>query len=127
MSNGNLNLEERLSQRIGRASRVRSVAIRFTEEEAQLIEAAAKEDGTTLREWSRAALLGQALRSKDDALFVELIATRMLLLNLLKPLAMGEKLTQQGFAEIAAQVRSEKRKVAQEIQQQYTAVVPREA
>jgi hypothetical protein len=62
----------------------------------------------------------------DDPLFTELIATRMILLNLLKPLAMGQVLTQEDFSLISATVRSDKRKIAQEIQQQYITASPKE-
>jgi hypothetical protein len=72
-----------------------------------------------VREWAREALLREARRA-DDPMFTELIATRMILLNLLKPLAMGQVVTSEDFTRISATVRSDKRKVAQEIQQQYT-------
>ena len=71
-----------------------------------------------VREWAREALLREARRS-DDPMFTELIATRMILLNLLKPLAMGQDVSPEDFSRISATVRSDKRKVAQEIQQQY--------
>jgi len=60
-------------------------------------------------------------------LFTELIATRMILLNLLKPLAMGQPVTPEDFARISATVRNDKRKVAQEIQQQYLPATPKES
>jgi hypothetical protein len=72
-----------------------------------------------VREWAREALLREARRA-DDPMFTELIATRMILLNLLKPLAMGQVVTPEDFTRISATVRSDKRKVAQAIQQQYT-------
>ena len=50
----------------------------------------------------------------------------MILLNLLKPLAMGQVVTSEDFTRISATVRSDKRKVAQEIQQQYTKATPKE-
>jgi hypothetical protein len=78
-----------------------------------------------VREWAREALLREARRS-EDPLFTELIATRMLLLNLLKPLAMGQVITSEDFLRISATVRSDKRKVAQEIQQQYINASPKE-
>jgi len=63
----------------------------------------------------------------EDMLFTELIATRMILLNLLKPLAMGQPVTPEDFARISATVRNDKRKVAQEIQQQYLPATPKES
>ena len=38
----------------------------------------------------------------------------------LKPLAMGQEVTPEGLTQISATVRTEKRKVPQEIEQQYT-------
>jgi hypothetical protein len=64
--------------------------------------------------------------AREDPLFTELIATRMILLNLLKPLAMGQVVTPEDFTRISATVRSDKRKVAQEIQQQYITASPKE-
>ena len=91
---------------------------RITEEERQELLRAARSEGRALGEWAREVLLREARRS-EDPLFTELIATRMLLLNLLKPLAMGQVITSDDFSRISATVRSDKRKVAQEIQQQY--------
>ncbi|MFN2976277.1 hypothetical protein [Terriglobus aquaticus] len=76
-------------------------------------------------EWAREVLLRAARRS-EDPLFTELIATRMILLNLLKPLAMGQVVTPEDFTRISATVRSDKRKVAQEIRQQYVTASPKE-
>jgi hypothetical protein len=121
-----IDLNERLRQKIGRPSRVRSVAIRFTESEVAQLEAAAKKVGVTLREWSRELLLRSIQGSEADVLFTELIATRMLLLNLIKPVALGDKITTKDFADISAQVRKEKRRVAQEVRQQYAAASEKE-
>ncbi len=93
---------------------------------APLLLTAARLDGKALGEWAREILLREARRSADDPLFTELIATRMILLNLLKPLAMGQVVTPEDFTRISATVRSDKRKVAQEIQQQYTKASPKE-
>lgn len=120
-------IEERLTQRIGRPSRVKSVAIRFTEDEAALLNRTAKANGTTLREWSREMLLEAASKRSNDAMFTELIATRMLLVNLLKPLALGEKVTASWITEAMTMVRKEKHKAAQEVMQQYTQLIGKES
>ena len=109
-----------------RESRSESLATRFTQSEVDALSKAAATAGKTLRAWSRDVLLREARRSSDDPLFTELIATRMILLNLLKPLAMGQKVTPEDFTRISATVRSDKRKVAQEIQQQYAPAAPKE-
>ena len=120
----------KVAQRLGRgkirASRSRSLGTKLTiQEELELVRAAESE-GKSASEWAREVLLRQARRAGDDPVFIELIATRMILLNLLKPLAMGQKVTTEDFTRISATVRSDKRKVAQEIQQQYTRPTTRE-
>ena len=58
-------------------------------------------------------------RKDDDALFIELIATRMLMVNLLKPLILGKQVSQDWITEAMAAVRREKRKAARDLMQQY--------
>ena len=98
---------------------------RVTAREQRELHEAARTQGKSLSEWAREVLLREARRS-EDPLFTELIATRMILLNLLKPLAMGQVVTPEDFTRISATVRSDKRKVAQEIQQQYVTASPKE-
>ena len=121
----NSDLESRLSRSQGRSSRVCVAQARITEDERQQLLRAARSEGRALGEWAREVLLREARRS-EDPLFTELIATRMILLNLLKPLAMGQVVTPEDFTRISATVRSDKRKVAQEIQQQYITAPPKE-
>ncbi len=121
----NSDLESRLSRSQGRSSRVCVAQARITEDERQQLLRAARAEGRALGEWAREVLLREARRS-EDPLFTELIATRMILLNLLKPLAMGQVVTPEDFMRISATVRSDKRKVAQEIQQQYVTASPKE-
>jgi len=120
----------KVAQRLGRgkirASRSRSLGTKLTiQEELELVRAAESE-GKSASEWAREVLLRDARRAGNDPLFIELIATRMILLNLLKPLAMGQVVTPKDFSRISAAVRSDKRKVAQEIQQQYITASPKE-
>ena len=115
-----LDMKDRLRQRIGRPSRVRSIAIRFTEDEARELEDEATARGTTVREWARESLLREARRADGDALFTELVATRMLMVNLFKPLITGKAVSPEWVTEVMAAVRKEKRKAALEVRQQYT-------
>jgi urate oxidase len=121
-----VDFEDRLKQRIGRPSRVESVAIRFTEDELQTLETVAKEKGTTLREWSREVLLREARSSRTDALFTEIVATRMLLNLVLKPLACGQVMTTEEFSGVLANVRTTKHKAATDVMAQYAAAEPKE-
>ena len=118
-----------IARRLGRGkirdSRSRSLGTKVTVSEERELVCAAELAGKSASEWAREVLLREARRS-EDPLFTELIATRMLLLNLLKPLAMGQVITSEDFLRISATVRSDKRKVAQEIQQQYVNASPKE-
>ena len=118
-------LESRLSRSQSRSAREFVAQARITEDERRDLLRAARSEGRALGEWAREVLLREARRS-EDPLFTELIATRMILLNLLKPLAMGQIVTSEDFTRISATVRSDKRKVAQEIQQQYITASPKE-
>jgi len=118
-------LDIRLARSTGRSGRDRMANARVTAREQRELHEAARAQGKSLSEWARDVLLREARRS-EDPLFTELIATRMLLLNLLKPLAMGQVITSEDFSRISATVRSDKRKVAQEIQQQYINASPKE-
>ena len=119
-----------LQQHTGRGrlrdSRSRSLGTKLTLAEDKEMTKAAAAAGKSASEWAREVLLREVRRSEDDPLFTELIATRMILLNLLKPLAMGQIVSPEDFTRISASVRSDKRKVAHEIQQQYTTAVPKE-
>ena len=118
-------LDIRLARSTGRSGRDRMANARVTAREQRELHEAARAQGKSLSEWAREVLLREARRT-EDPLFTELIATRMLLLNLLKPLAMGQVVTPEDFSRISATVRSDKRKVAQEIQQQYINASPKE-
>ena len=126
MAAGEVDCEDRLKQRIGRPSRVESVAIRFTEEELAALERAAQEKATTLREWAREVLLREARNSRGDALFTEIVATRMLLNLVLKPLACGQVMTPEDFSGVLANVRTTKHKAATDVMEQYAAAEPKE-
>ena len=120
------SFDSRLSRSKGRAAREHVAQARVTADEQADILKAARSSGKAVGEWIREVLVREAHR-EEDPLFIELIATRMILLNLLKPLAMGQQVTTEDFARISATVRKDKRKVAQEIQQQYLPAVPKEA
>ena len=99
---------------------------RVTHAEQKELEAAAKGEGKALSEWAREVLLREARRTKEDAVFTELIAMRVLLNNVLRPVALGQKMSSEHFNEVLANVRAEKRKAAQEVMQQYTGIEPKE-
>lgn len=122
----NLDIAERMRQQRGRDPRSQSIATRFTKAEESLLARAARNDGRPLREWAREVLLREARRTGDDALFTEVVAMRVLLNNVLRPLALGQKMTPESFNEVLTKVRTEKRIAAREVMQQYIKTEPKE-
>ena len=114
-----IDFETRTSRSRGRAGRTRVASAKVTQRELAELERAAAAAGKALSEWSREVLLHAAHQPKGDALFTELVATRMLLVNLIKPLILGEKVSPTWITEAMTMVRTEKRKAAEEVLQQY--------
>jgi hypothetical protein len=115
-----MDIEARLSRSRGRPARAYVAQARVTQPEQRELEDAARREGKALSEWARDVLLREARRSQDDAMFTELVATRMLLVNLIKPLILGEKVSPSWITEAMTMVRKEKHKAAQDVMQQYT-------
>ena len=113
------DLATRLNRSQGRDRRSRSFGTKLTRLEEGEVYSAAKEAGMYAGEWAREVLLREARRAKDDVLLTELVATRMMLVNLIKPLTQGKQMTPDEFAKLTAHVRTEKRKATAELMQQY--------
>jgi len=120
MSSEDLGIAKRLGRLKSGDSCTKTVGSRLTGGEERELIAAAERNGRNVSEWSREVLLREARRSKDDALFTEVIAIRMLLNNLLGPIAGGQTVTEKNYVEIMANVRLGKRNAAREVMQQYT-------
>lgn len=110
----------------GRPVRDRMASARVTAEELGALEQAAALDGKLLAEWAREVLLREARRGKTDALFTEIVATRMLLNLVLKHVACGEVMTAEAFTAVLTRVRTTKCKQALDMMEQYAAPDQRE-
>ena len=117
--NTSRNMDVRLARSTGRTGRDRMANARVTTEEQRELHNAARARGKSLSEWAREVLLREARRSDHVAVFTEIVATRMLLVNLIKPLILGKPVTSQWITEAMSAVRREKRRAAQEVLQQY--------
>ena len=113
------DLATRLNRSQGRDRRSRSFGTKLTRLEEGEVYNAAKAAGMYAGEWAREVLLREARRATDDVLLTELVATRMMLVNLIKPLTQGKQMTPEEFAKLTAHVRTEKRKATAELMQQY--------
>lgn len=114
------SFEGRLSRSKGRTGRDRVVSSRATADEHQELEAAAKAEGKALSEWSREVLLREARTPRADALFTEIVATRMLLNLLLKPLVCGTTISAEEFSAVLTNVRTTKHQAATDVMHQYS-------
>jgi hypothetical protein len=107
----------------GRARRTQSIGAKLTEVEESAILAAAEKAGKVPGEWARDVLVGatrSSEQSQESALFIEMQALRLLLVNALEPLLRGEKMTPEQFKEMLRYVKSNKRKAAGDMLASYS-------
>ncbi len=123
---GTLDITERLERQRGREVRTESLAIRVTKDEELTMIRAARTQGLTLREWSREVLLREARSTGTDALFSEVVALRMMLSSLLRPVCCGQIIAAEEFAAELQNIRNTKQQVAQDIRQQYATASTKE-
>jgi uncharacterized protein (DUF1778 family) len=115
-----LDLKRRLDRRLKSGTlRTRTIGARVTETEEEELIAAAKRSGQNVSEWTRNILLNAAQTAKEDAIFTELIATRLLLVNLLKPMLLGEPVPENWITDATNGVRGVKHKAAAELRREY--------
>ncbi len=116
-----LDISERMQRQRGREIRTESIAVRVTkDEELSMIRSAAAQ-GLTMREWAREVLLRESRSTGTDVLFSEVVALRMMLNSLLRPVCCGQTMTAEAFATELQNIRNTKQQVAQDIRQQYAA------
>jgi predicted DNA-binding protein len=97
--------------------RTKSIGFKVSEEEYARLETAAQASGRTLGEWCREVILRGGSASDDPAL-AEIVGVRLLLVNVLRPLAAGEKLAPEAFDKMLDQISEVKHELAAKLQQQ---------
>jgi hypothetical protein len=101
--------------------RTKSIGFKVSEEEYAQLETAAQAEGRTLGEWCREAILrgGSSNDSERHApALAEIIGVRLLLVNVLGPVAAGEKVTPEKFNQLLDQISEAKHQLAAKLQQQ---------
>ena len=121
MSVDEITMEQRLGRGKIRETRSRSLGTKLTLKEERELVKAAEAEGKSASEWAREVLLREARNARTDALFTEIVATRMLLNLVLKPLACGQAMTTEEFSAVLASVRTTKHKAATDVMEQYAA------
>jgi hypothetical protein len=100
----------------GRVRRAVTLSTKLTPQEMALIETASENDGRALGEWTRDILLREVKATPwEFDLTCEVVGLQLLLMNVLAPLARGEKITGEQFQGIVKSVQSAKVKAAEEM------------
>lgn len=95
-----------------------SVNSKLTEQELRDLEKASAQQGKSVSEWAREVLIDAARQTGPDVVLVELVATRMLLVNMVKMLGQSLPITEAEYAKLNTQVQTAKRRVASELADQ---------
>jgi hypothetical protein len=112
-------LAEKAEQRA--AFRLTNVSSKLSQGEAGRLDALARKRGQQRGEFIRSLILAELIRDNGlpaaSAELSEIVGIRLMLMNVLKPIANGQKLTPEVFDGIMAEVKRRKRTVAIEAQQ----------
>lgn len=116
MASETLVVENKVRLCATRESRTHSIATRFTPSEAEALLKRASASGQRLREWAREVLLRELKQEQSQFDVVcELVGLQLLLMNLLAPLARGERIGPDQFQQIVGMVQTTKVKTAKEM------------
>jgi hypothetical protein len=86
---------------------------KLTEEEARLLDEVATAKGVPRSEWMRDVILRELRKSPvSDASLAEILGVRLLLVNVLRPLAAGQKLTPEAFDKLLDEISAAKHELA---------------
>lgn len=116
------SIDQRPAARLrGREPRSQNLSTKLTSEEAKAVEQAAARAGKTPSEWARELMLREASGADPAApinfqlLLTEIVGTQLFLINVLKPIAIGQRITAEFYQEIIRHVRENKRAAAAEL------------
>jgi hypothetical protein len=87
----------RASRLKGRSQRTQSVGTKLTLQEESDVLLAAENAAKVPSEWVRDLIMRELRSSTADALLAEVLGVRLLLVNVLRPLATGQKLSAETF------------------------------
>ena len=99
----------------GRESRNQTLSTKLTETEYRSIEKASAADGKTSGEWLRDLTLRSLRSGATDTEVIalsEIVGVRLLLVNVLRPLGTGQKMTVEAFDKIVNEIGATKYELA---------------
>jgi hypothetical protein len=90
-----------------------TVSLKLTQQEVQLLDQIATAKGMARSEWMRDVIL-RGLRgdSANDPSLAEILGVRLLLVNVLRPLAAGQRLTPEAFDKLLDEISEAKHALA---------------
>lgn len=103
----------RSSRLKGRSQRTQSVGTKLTVQEESDVLAAAESAGMVPSEWVRTLIMRELKTSTTgDAFLAEVLGVRLLLVNVLRPLAVGQKLSAEAFDKLLDDIGATKYELA---------------
>src|ERR1700733_4614379 len=93
-----------------------TVCLKLTEQEAQLLDQIATAKGMARSEWMRNVILRELLGgSARDPSLAEILGVRLLLVNVLRPLAAGQRVPPEAFDKLLDEISDAKHKLASKL------------
>ena len=106
----------RSSRLKGRSQRTQSIGTKLTPEEESDVLSASEKDGKVPSEWIRDLIMKELRTSSAaDAMLAEVLGVRLLLVNVLRPLASGQKLTAEAFDKLLDDIGATKYELATKV------------
>jgi hypothetical protein len=106
----------RSSRLRGRSQRTQSVGTKLTPQEESDVLSAAENDGKVPSEWVRDLIMRELRTSSAvDAMLAEVLGVRLLLVNVLRPLASGQKLSAEAFDKLLDDIGATKYELAAKV------------
>lgn len=105
--------DRRVSRIKGRSQRTQSVGTKLTPQEESDVLSAAESAGKVPSEWVRDIIIRELRTSSSaDAFLAEILGVRLLLVNVLRPLAVGQKLSAEAFDKLLDDIGTTKYELA---------------
>jgi hypothetical protein len=103
----------RTSRLKGRSQRTQSIGTKLTLQEVSDVLSAAEKEGKVQSEWVRDVIMRELRASSGANMFLaEILGVRLLLVNVLRPLVAGQKLSAEAFDELLDDIGATKYEVA---------------
>jgi hypothetical protein len=106
----------RSSRLKGRSQRTQSIGTKLTPEEETDVLSASEKDGKVPSEWVRDLIMKELRTSSAaDAMLAEVLGVRLILVNVLRPLASGQKLSAEAFDKLLDDIGATKYELATKV------------